>query len=235
MKNFSNTYIFIFSTVMVVVVALLLSMAALQLKPFQDKNIEVEKKEQILASLRISSTPKDAVSLYSKYITDSYVINNKGEKLQGEDAFNVELKDQLEKPAAKRLLPVFVGTLENNSKAYVIPVRGKGLWGPIWGYVSVEPDMNTIYGVTFDHQGETPGLGAEIATPAFQKPFEGKTLFKDSTDFVSIQVDKGGAPKGDPHAVDAVSGGTITSKGLQAMLDTCLVQYKTFFIKNRVK
>lgn len=235
MKNFSNTYIFVFSTVLVVVVALLLSLAAMQLKPFQDKNIEVEKKQQILASIRISSTPQDAVNLYSKYITDSYVVNNKGQKQDGVNAFDVDLKNELEKPAANRLLPVFVGTLDNQSNAFVLPVRGKGLWGPIWGYVSVEPDMNTIYGVTFDHQGETPGLGAEIASPGFQKPFPGKTLFKDSTDFVSIQVVKGGAPKDDPHAVDAISGGTITSKGLQAMLDSCLVQYKTYFIQNRQK
>ncbi|BBE19094.1 Na(+)-translocating NADH-quinone reductase subunit C [Aquipluma nitroreducens] len=233
MKNFSNTYIFIFSTVMVVLVALLLSMAAMQLKPFQDKNIEVEKKQNILASLRIESTTKNAVDLYAKYITDSYVINNKGEKQDGVVAFDVDLKTELEKAASQRLLPVFVGTLDDQSKAYSLPVRGKGLWGPIWGYVSVKPDMNTIYGVTYDHQGETPGLGAEIATKGFQEPFMGKTLFKDSTDFVSIQVEKGGAKKDDPHAVDAISGGTITSKGLQAMLDSCLVQYKTYFIKNR--
>ena len=233
MKNFSNTYIFIFSTVMVALVALLLSMAAMQLKPFQDKNIEVEKKQNILASLRIESTTKNAVDLYAKYITDSYVINNKGEKQDGVVAFDVDLKTELEKAASQRLLPVFVGTLDDQSKAYSLPVRGKGLWGPIWGYVSVKPDMNTIYGVTYDHQGETPGLGAEIATKGFQEPFMGKTLFKDSTDFVSIQVEKGGAKKDDPHAVDAISGGTITSKGLQAMLDSCLVQYKTYFIKNR--
>jgi len=233
MKNFSNTYIFIFSTVMVVLVALLLSLAALQLKPFQDKNIEVEKKQNILASLQINSTPKDAVDLYAKYITDSYAVNNLGEKQQGVDAFSIDLKSEISKPASQRMLPVFVGTLDNKSNAYVLPVRGKGLWGPIWGYVSVEPDMNTIYGVTFDHQGETPGLGAEIATAAFQSPFPGKTLFKDSTDFVSIQVLKGGAPKDNPHAVDAISGGTITSKGLEAMLDSCLVQYKTYFIQNR--
>jgi Na+-transporting NADH:ubiquinone oxidoreductase subunit C len=233
MKNFSNTYIFIFSTVMVVLVALLLSLAAMQLKPFQDKNIEVEKKQNILASLRIESTTKNAVDLYAKYITDSYVINNKGEKQDGVVAFDVDLKTELEKAASQRLLPVFVGTLDDQSKAYSLPVRGKGLWGPIWGYVSVKPDMNTIYGVTYDHQGETPGLGAEISTKEFQEPFMGKTLFKDSTDFVSIQVEKGGAKKDDPHAVDAISGGTITSKGLQAMLDSCLVQYKTYFIKNR--
>jgi Na+-transporting NADH:ubiquinone oxidoreductase subunit C len=235
MKNFSNTYIFIFSIVMVVIVALLLSMAAMQLKPFQDKNIEVEKKQNILASIQIKSTPKDAVELYAKYITDSYVVNNKGEKQQGADAFTIDLKNELGKPAAQRMLPVFVGTLDNKSNAFVLPVRGKGLWGPIWGYVSVEPDMNTIYGVTFDHQGETPGLGAEISTEWFQKPFNGKTIFKDSTDFVSIKVLKGGAPKDDPHAVDAISGGTITSKSLEAMLDSCLVQYKTYFIQTRHK
>lgn len=235
MKNFSNTYIFTFSIVMVVVVALLLSLAAMQLKPLQDKNVEVEKKQNILASIRIKSTVTDAVETYAKYITESYVINNKGEKQDGVDAFTVDLKAELGKPANERMLPVFVGTLEDQSKAYVMPLRGKGLWGPIWGYVSLQPDMNTIYGVTFDHQGETPGLGAEISTEWFQKPFPGKTIFKDSTEFVSVKVLKGGAPKDDPHAVDAISGGTITSKALEAMLDSCLIQYKPFYIQNRHK
>ncbi|MBA4408460.1 MAG: NADH:ubiquinone reductase (Na(+)-transporting) subunit C [Odoribacter sp.] len=235
MKNFSNTYIFIFSIVMVVIVALLLSLAAMQLKPFQDKNIEVEKKQNILASIRIKSTVKDAVDLYGKYITDSYVVNNKGEKQEGVEAFTVELKNELGKPVLERLLPVYVGTLDDQSKAYVMPLRGKGLWGPIWGYISLQPDMNTVYGSVFDHQGETPGLGAEISTEWFQKPFIGKTIFKDSTEFVSIKVLKGGAKKDDPHAVDAISGGTITSKSLEAMLDSCLVQYKPYFIQNRHK
>ena len=133
MKNFSNTYIFIFSTVMVILVALLLSMAAMQLKPFQDKNIEVEKKQNILSSLRIESTTKNAVDLYAKYITDSFVINNKGEKQDGVVAFDVDLKTELEKAASQRLLPVFVGTLDDQSKAYSLPVRGKGLWGPDLG------------------------------------------------------------------------------------------------------
>ena len=233
MKNFSNTYIFTFSIIMVVIVALLLSLAAMQLKPFQDKNIEIEKKQNILASIRINSTVKDAVDLYAKYITDSYVLNNKGEKQEGIDAFSLELKNELSKPAAQRMLPVYVGTLDNQTNAYVMPLRGKGLWGPIWGYISLEPDMNTVYGTVFDHQGETPGLGAEITTEWFQKPFIGKTLFQDSTHFVSIKVLKGGAKKDDPHAVDAISGGTITSKSLEAMLDSCLIQYKPYFIHTR--
>jgi len=233
MRNFSNTYIYTFSIIMVVIVALLLSVAAMQLKPFQDKNIEIEKKQNILSSIRIPSTTLDAVDLYSKYITESFVLNNKGEKQEGIDAFDIELKFELGKPASQRNLPVFVGSLDNGKKAYVMPLRGKGLWGPIWGYISLEPDMNTVYGVNFGHQGETPGLGAEIATDWFQKPFSGKTIFKDSTQFVSIKVMKGGAPANDPHAVDAISGGTITSKALEAMLDSCLVQYKPYFLSNR--
>jgi len=233
MKNFSNTYIFIFSIIMVVVIGLLLSLAAMQLKPFQDKNIEVEKKQNILASIRIKSTPEEAVELYSKYITDSYVLNNRGEKKEGLEAFTIEMKNEVSKPAAERSLPVFVGTLDDGSNAYVVPLRGKGLWGPIWGYMSFQPDMNTIYGAVFDHQGETPGLGAEIRTEWFQEPFIGKQIFEDSTRFVSVKVLKGGAPKENKHAVDAISGGTITSVGLEAMLDSCLVQYKTFFMQNR--
>lgn len=233
MKNFSNTYIFIFSIVMVVLVALLLSLAAMQLKPFQDKNIEVEKKQNILASVRIKSTPQTAVDLYSKYISDSYVLNNRGEKKEGTDAFAVDMKTELSKPAADRSLPVFVASLDDGKKAYVMPLRGKGLWGPIWGYLSLQPDMNTVYGAVFDHQGETPGLGAEISTEWFQKPFEGKQIFEDSIRFVSVKVLKGGGTQDNPHAVDAISGGTITSKGLEAMLDSCLVQYKLFFIQNR--
>ena len=143
------------------------------------------------------------------------------------------MKNEIARAPGQRSLPVFVGTLDNGTLAYVVPLRGKGLWGPIWGYMSFNPDLNTIYGVTFDHQGETPGLGAEIALDWFQKPFYGKKIFADSTRFVSIKVLKGGAPKDDEHAVDAISGGTITSKALEAMLDSCLVQYKTYFIRNR--
>jgi Na+-transporting NADH:ubiquinone oxidoreductase subunit C len=233
MKSFSNTYIFTFSGIMVVVIALLLSLAAMQLKPYQDKNIEIEKKRNILASIRIPSTVNDAVDLYAKYITDSFVLNNKGEKTEGTNAFTVDMKAELSKPSGARFLPVFVGTIDDGSHAYVVPLRGKGLWGPIWGYISFRPDLNTVYGVFFDHQGETPGLGAEIALDWFQKPFIGKKIFEDSVKFVSIKVLKGGAPEGNNHAVDAISGGTITSKSLEAMLDSCLAQYKTYFIQNR--
>jgi len=233
MKNFSNTYIFIFSSVMVAVVALLLSFAALQLKPYQDKNIEIEKMQNILSSVRVTSTPQNAQELYKKYISESIVINSKGDKVNGLDAFKIELKNEMVKPVEKRNLPVFIGSLSNGDKAYIVPLRGKGLWGPIWGYISFNKDFNTIYGAFFDHQGETPGLGAEIKETFFQEEFINKQIFDAGGTFKSIEVVKGGAQPGNPNQVDAISGGTITSKGLEDMLKASLSDYTTYFINNK--
>jgi len=238
MNTQGNTYTVLYAAIMVIVVAAVLSTAAISLKPRQDKNVEVEKKQNILASLHKAENADQAKNKtayieeeYKKYITDSYIVNSKGEKVPG-DAFAVDLHVENDKPVDQRKLAVFVCTEEDSTKEYVLPVRGKGLWGPIWGYVALKSDMNTIYGATFDHQGETPGLGAEIKEKWFQKPFIGKTIFDDSGKFVSIDVVKGGANPSDIHAVDAVSGGTITSKGLQDMLKDYLSTYQDF-LKNK--
>jgi hypothetical protein len=123
----------------------------------------------------------------------------------------------------------------NVDTIYIIPVLGKGLWGPLWGYVALKNDYNTIVGVVFDHKGETPGLGAEIATPTFQKQFSGKKIFDDNENFVSVSVVKGGVANSGisaEYGVDAISGGTITSNGLANMLKICLANYEKYF-KNR--
>jgi Na+-transporting NADH:ubiquinone oxidoreductase subunit C len=236
----SNTYTFIYSTIIVLVVATGLAVVATALKPSQDKNVEVEKKQNILASLRVHSDRTDAAKLYSEYIIDSYTLNSKGEKIKGIDPFDINLRAEMKKSKAKRNLPVFEAK-KGDSSFVVIPVYGKGLWGPIWGYVSFRkevkvtkrlPHFNTIYGVMFDHKGETPGLGAEINQPFFMKPFRGKQIFDEKGVFVSVKVVKGGSDPSSTHQVDAISGGTITSKGLQAMLDSCLVSYQNFFKLN---
>jgi Na+-transporting NADH:ubiquinone oxidoreductase subunit C len=232
MKHFSNRYIFIFSTVMVVVVAALLSLAANLLQPAQQRNLEIEKKKSMLESIGVSATRKNTVELYSKYIKESFVINVKGEPVEGIDAFTIVLKNEQKKPPDQQYLPIFRAFPDDGEKVIILPVEGKGLWGPIWGYVSLRSDMNTIYGVNFDHKGETPGLGAEISTTAFESMFKGKKLFEDGN-FVSVQVHKGGADPSDVHGVDAISGGTITSKGLQKMLLDCLGKYNEYLIKSR--
>lgn len=234
MKSFSNTYIYIFSTIMVVSVSLLLAVAAISLKPIQDKNVEIEKKQNILQSVGKGQGADTAKSKnayidteYARYITESFVVDMKGAKVEGE-AFTLDLKVELEKPVEMRHLPVFVFTGDSGERKFIFPVRGKGLWGPIWGYVSLNDDNNTIFGTVFDHKSETPGLGAEINTDNFESQFIGKQIF-EAGKFVSVLVAKGGAADDDPHAVDAISGGTITSKGLEAMLYDCLANYEGFF------
>ena len=232
MKEYSNRYIFIFSSVMVILVATLLSLAATVLQPRQLKNLEIEKKKSMLESIGIVSVRETAETLYEKHIYESFVLNTKGEVVDGVEAFNVVLNIEQKKPLDLQYLPVFNATAGDGEKVTIIPVQGKGLWGPIYGYVSLKSDMNTIFGVTFDHKGETPGLGAEINTSAFESMFHDKKLF-EADKFVSVRVVKGGANPGDPHGVDAISGGTITSKGLEKMLLDCISKYNDYLLKNR--
>lgn len=218
---------------MVVLVAIALTIVAVLLKPKQEYNKKVEKMQNILISVHIESTPKNAEEIYKKYITESLVVNSKGEVKEGITAFDVEMQLENKKKSEERNLPVFICMNEKSQKFYIAPLRGKGLWGPIWGYVSFREDLNTIEGTQFGHKGETPGLGAEINTPKFQDQFVNKTILNNDGGFVSVMVVKGGAADSDMHGVDAISGGTITSKGLEAMLHDCLKEYTSYFAKIR--
>ncbi|MCU4157206.1 NADH:ubiquinone reductase (Na(+)-transporting) subunit C [Carboxylicivirga sp. A043] len=231
MDRQGNTYTFLYASVMVIVVAAILAFLAQSLKPFQDENAAVAKKMDILKSVQIESTAADAEEKYENYIGENaFVINVNGEKVEG-DAFTVDMAKEVKKTGLDRAYPIYMCKLDNGQTKYIIPLRGKGLWGPIWGYVSLDEDKNTVYGATFGHKGETPGLGAEITTDMFQKPFTGKQLFDQSGAFSSIEVVKKGQSQGDLHKVDGISGGTITSVGVGTMLKDCLTGYEKF-LKN---
>jgi Na+-transporting NADH:ubiquinone oxidoreductase subunit C len=232
MKEFSNKFIFIFSVIMVIVVAVLLSLAATLLQPMQQKNFEIEKKKSMLESIEVTATRENTEELYDRYVETGFVINQKGEIVDTVDAFTVELRVEQRKPLEEQYLPLFHAESDKGETLTIIPVEGKGLWGPIFGYVALREDMSTIFGVTFDHKGETPGLGAEINTPPFENMFKGKKFFEEDK-FVSIGVIKGGARQGDPHSVDAVSGGTITSQGLEDMLYNGIGKYSEYLLKNK--
>ena len=231
MNRNGNTYTVLYAAVMVIVVATLLATASMSLKSRQVRNIEIEKKQSILASVNIQSTVANAEQLYAEKIVKEYIVNVKGEQVEG-DAFNTDLKKERAKPHSEMLLPVFECQTDDGLK-YVLPLRGTGLWGPIWGFISVNDDMNTIYGANFGHQGETPGLGAEIATLAFQKQFMGKKIFDENGKLVSITVAKVGQEAPIEHKVDGISGGTITSKGLQKMLLDDFTSYEEFLQKKK--
>jgi Na+-transporting NADH:ubiquinone oxidoreductase subunit C len=218
---------------MVILVAAVLSSAAMLLQPIQKRNFEIEKKKNILASIGIESSGPDVEPMYEKYITETYVVNTIGEYLDNYVAFEVDMKKEIRKSREERALPVFIGVRESGEKRYIVPVEGKGLWGPIYGYISFTDDFSTISGTNFDHDGETPGLGAEINTDWFQDQFIGKKIFNQEGNFISVLVVKGTADPESLNEVDAISGGTITSRALEAMLYNCLINYETYFKKQK--
>ena len=214
MNKQGNTYTFLYSVVLVVVVAALLSIVSLSLQPRQNENRQNEKRQNILSAIHISSTAANSAELFDKYIKEQFIINSKGDRIEGK-AFDVNIEKQYNLPVEKRELPVFVANVDGATK-YILPIYGAGLWGPIWGYISLDDNKDTVYGTFFDHQGETPGLGAEITTPEFNKKFRNKQIFSGNQ-LVGILVVKGGNASG-ANEVDAISGGTITSKGVETMI-----------------
>lgn len=245
----SNGYTFIFSIGMVIVVGALLAFTAEQLKPLQKANVKKEKMQNILSSVGKDVSPDEASAAFEQYITEQYALDGNGAVKEAAVApFDIDvLKDYKsglatiysahakDEAAMRKALmdagatfPLFKCEMDGKT-SYIVPLVGKGLWGPIWGYIAIAEDGNTCIGATFDHKSETPGLGAEINTGWFQEPFEGKTIFDDNGTYVSIKVLKGGAPEGDMHGVDAISGGTITSNGVTEMVYRTLQIYSPYF------
>lgn len=210
-KN-KNSYIFIYSVILVVVVAGVLSLVAVLLQPKQAKNLEIEQKKNILSALKIVVETKDVEATYAKMINE-IVVDETGNIVNDADA-----------------LKLYVAQTDNGKK-YVFPLSGKGLWGPIWGYISLNEDLNTVYGAYFDHKSETSGLGAEIATEHFQSQFSGKKIFDASNKFVSVKTNKRGASN--DNEVNAISGATITSTSVNEMLESCLKLYLPYIEKSR--
>ena len=216
----SNVYIITYSVVMVVIVAVLLSLAAIGLKPRQDANILNEKKSQIVKALGYDAT---TVS-YDEVVAEAALLNAEGVAVENDTQKVFDALQSVKDSRDAGEFPIFKAT----DGSVVVPLYGAGLWGPIWGYVALAPDMNTVKGIVLDHQGETPGLGAEIATAKHQAMYVGKTVF-EGEEFVGITLKKGGADKNNPHEVDAITGGTKTSDGVSAMIKDCLVSYKPYF------
>lgn len=227
MNKQSNTYTIIYIIILVVVVGAALAATSLALKPQQTANADADKMKQILASVHIVPTKGDVQADFSKYITDQFLVDAQGTRTPG-DAFAVNTAAESKVEAAMRKMPVYECTLAPGDVKYILPVYGAGLWGPIWGYLAIDADGSTIYGAYFAHQGETPGLGAEIEKPAFSDQFDNKHLFKDGR-FLPVNVLKAGtAPEAGEDYVNAISGGTITSKGVAAMIDSGLRGYEGF-------
>ena len=237
-----DRYIFFYITVLTVIVAVLLSAAALVLQPFQQANINNEKMMNILQAADVNVEGANVQELFDKDCVKMMLVDAKGEVVKETtenfkkfEAFTMNLKDELYKRdnGQDYVLPIIV---INNGKedVNVLPLHGAGLWGPIWGYIGMTSDFQNVVGVVFDHKSETPGLGAEITTEKFRSQFQGKTIFSGG-EFVSIDVVKGGvanlAADLQKHSVDAISGGTITSQGVNKMIENVLGSYLPYIEK----
>jgi len=197
----SNVYTIVYAAVLVIIVAFLLALANAALKPRQDANVALSQKKQILASINERNLgDQKSEETYEAIVSDAKL---------GDLTFYIAQKD---------------------GEKYILPVRGAGLWGGIWGYIALNEDKNTIYGTYFDHESETPGLGGEIKTEAFQNQFIGKHLLRDGK-FVGVAIMKAGQTADGMDHVDAISGATITSKGVETMILTSIQAFadKGFF------
>ena len=234
MNKQSNVYTLLYSSILVIVVGAVLAIVYGVLNPKHDENIAIDKQKQILSSVRVYPSTAEVSGVYAQMITKSFVVNVKGEVVSEDaaTAFGIDMAKEIKKAAEERQLPVYVCTIADGSAKYILPVYGKGLWNAIWGYVAFNDDANTIYGAYFSHVGETPGLGAEIESTSFQYQFQNRTVFNENGEFTSVAVCKKGQELADTTKyVNAISGGTITSRGVEAMLKSCLGDYQAYLTK----
>jgi len=237
-----NSYTVIFAIVMVIIVGAILAGLASGLKPMVDANKRYEKQQNILYAMGIHNNQStgdvefittDVVEdEFKKYIKKQYVIQGE-DVTEDNEAYLIDIKKEATKakdPNYKRRLPLFVGE-KDGKEVYIVPVRGKGLWDAIWGFVAMDQNM-TVTGVFFDHKGETPGLGANIKERFFMDDFTGEKLL-DGNVFKGIKVAKGNNdPKNeikDDYEVDAIAGSTITGDGVTAMLKKDIQMYMSYF------
>jgi Na+-transporting NADH:ubiquinone oxidoreductase subunit C len=234
MNRDSNSYTFLFATIMVFIVASSLAITASSLKNLQQENVRKEKMQNILSTIGIKTNREMAEDLYVKHITKEISLKSDGSIDSLRDAFTITLSKEIKKPISDQRFPLYEANLEG-VKYYIVPLYGAGLWNAIWGYIALKEDINTIQGAVFDHTGETAGLGAEITQQWFQDRFLEEKVFDNNGKLVGINVSKTNNDPNDldklDHEVDAISGATITGDGVTEMILERLSHYLPFFKK----
>lgn len=221
---------------MTVIVAIILSFLAVGLKPLQDKQEAIFNKKAIASAIETElgdnviakkMTGEEVQSLFEEKI-EQRVIDFYGNEISAEEveakgykggqAEHIDMKKEKKKPAEERVFPLYIYTSDNGDKAYILTVRGSGLWDEIWGNIALKDDLKTVIGASFGHAGETPGLGAEIKdNTSWVKQFQGKSIYDNSGAYTSVNVRKGGA-RNPEFEVDGISGATVTCDGVTDML-----------------
>lgn len=241
MNKDKNLYTILYAAVMVIFVAVVLAFVSQSLGDRQRNNEKIDKMQQILRSVNAGTDNKEEViSKYTSVIKQELLIKQDGsveKTFEGEDLAKNEAFDMNTRNAFKLLpsnpnmsLPLYIAEVDGQTK-YIIPMNGAGLWGPIWGYIALDDDCSKVFGTDFSHEGETPGLGAEITRKEFSQQFVGKEIFKGG-EFKSIAVVKKGHKAEGMDYVDGISGGTLTSNGVNDMLNSSLRPYRQYLMNN---
>lgn len=246
----NTNYIIKFTLIMTIVVAFVLALMVSGLEDIHAENEAVYNKKAILSAVA-KQLGKDVVGMSNQEVQKVFstqieqkVLNLKGEELTAEQikaatngsadtAEKLNMAQEMKKPETERIIPLYIFTAQDQKKYNIVAVRGKGLWDEIWGNIAFESDWTTVAGSSFDHKGETPGLGAEIKdNQSWVNQFTGKKIYNASGEFTSVRVIKGGA-KDKTYQVDGISGATITADGVDEMLRRGLKYYEPFILKNK--
>jgi len=234
----SNKKIIGFVLAMCFIVAISLAGMVTITGPMAKKNEEIFNKRAILKAVETKLGDKKVADLSDEDVIQIFdtkmeqrIVKTDGKVVESGElrAEDIDMAQEKKKVENDRQLPLFIYD-GAEGKNYILAVRGNGLWDEIWGYIALESDLNTIAGATFDHKGETPGLGAEITdNPKFAENFIGKKIYDNSGKYVSVKVQKGGADPADLYAVDGISGATVTADGVGEMLQRGIEYYDSYF------
>jgi Na+-transporting NADH:ubiquinone oxidoreductase subunit C len=254
-------YTFGFAAILVIVTGASLAIVFTGLNSFIKKNEADKKMMDILSSIGVESERTTAAAVFADIVEERILLDGAGAVVttmsepvtpgDKADPFNVDVRKEYKQKVSKIVqanknnkkvllakvaledvqYPLFKCT-KNDSTFYVVPMVGTGLWGPIWGYVALNEDMKSIYGASFDHKSETPGLGAEIKEPFFEDTFIDKEIYEESK-YVSVSVVKSGKAGNSKYAVDGITGGTITSNGVSEMMYRTMAIYDNYFKTQR--
>ena len=231
----SNRYTLLFTSAITIILAFMLSSVFTTLKDITDRNVQADIKKNILSSLGFKSseeypwTPNNVEKIFQESIV-SFVVNENGDVIPGKTPEDIDSKSD------EGIYPIYKKVVDGSTDGFSIPISGKGLWGTMYGYFSIEADGATAKGITFYKHIETPGLGAEVDKPWFQKNFVGKKFIDEDGNLVGIQTVKGKVDESSPdayHQVDGISGATMTSRGLNEFLLKDLKLYDNYFQKIR--
>ena len=233
MNTNKNSYIIIYSAVLVIVVAFLLAYIFQALKPMQDVNVALDKKKQILAALNIRElSDVESAEKYKEVVKADMIVDANAQVVEAGEQGGENAAFKLNSADYKAGKLAVYDCEVDGKKKYVIPVYGMGLWGPIWGYIALDDDKNTVFGAYFNHDSETAGLGAEIKdSKAWQDQFIGKKIFSADGQKIAIAVKKKSDVKNPASECDAVTGATLTSDGVSLMLQDCFAKYVSFLKK----